>query len=139
MTESYRNILIATDGSPGAKRAFEAALAIAVAVRAKLTIVTVVEKDQSAGASSGNLQDHTSRFVGPVEELASVARQAGVKRVFTALESGLGYSRILHLVERDDFDLAVVGAHGWGGETAGLGDIAAHVAKFATCDVLVVR
>jgi nucleotide-binding universal stress UspA family protein len=52
--------------------------------------------------------------------------------------SGLAYSRILQTAERLDIDLIVLGAIG-SSASAGLGEVASHVVKFANCSVLIVR
>jgi len=135
----FNNILVATDGSALAESAFRCALELANQSKARLTILTVVQPGTDRPGNVDDISRMKSDLAGRIEEFRAVAEESGIRRVHTAVDSGLAYSRILDRAERDDIDLIVLGARGWSGVGAGLGDVASHVAKFATCTVLVVR
>lgn len=138
MTDLVRHILLATDGSDCATRAFEQALDLALHHRSRLSLLFVA---QHGPASSGRADDVGSlrrQLAGRVEEFEAAARAAGAKRVHQLTASGLAYSKILQCAESREVDLIVLGASGTGG-TSGLGEVATHVAKFANCSILIVR
>ena len=138
MTET-KHILLATDGSPSAERAFQRALELVVALKARLTILSVTELESGPGGQVEDTAKLKRELAGQVEEFCRAARDRGARRVEGIMDAGLPYSRILGLVERDDVDLLVMGANGWRSTPPDLGSVALHVAKFATCAVLVVR
>ena len=53
----YQNILVGIDGSKRADKAFETAIELAKAVRAKLYLVWVVNRDRGMDASFGVNED----------------------------------------------------------------------------------
>ncbi len=138
MTET-RHILLATDGSPSSERAFQRALELAVALKARLSILSVSELESGPGGQVEDTEKMRRELAGQVEEFCQEARERGARRVEGHQDAGLPYSRILGLVERDDVDLLVLGANGWRSLPPELGSVTRHVAKFATCAVLVVR
>ncbi len=138
MTERYRHILVATDGSDTARRAFDRGLDLALGARARVTLVHVVEKEAGPAIRSDDFDASRSHLGGRLAEFEQVAREAGVKIVRTRTESGLPDSRSLGLAEAEGGERSVLGAHGWG-TGGGLGEVASHVVKFANCSVLVVR
>ncbi|MBM4353448.1 MAG: universal stress protein [Deltaproteobacteria bacterium] len=127
------HILLATDGSRDAREAFRTAMRLALAVRARLTLLSVVE--HAGSDQPGEPED----LAGGCEAFRREALEAGVRSVRTLVESGLAYSRILSVATRECADLIVVGARGLGRHDSPLGDTAEQVAKFATCPVLIVR
>lgn len=134
----FDKILVATDGSDCATKAFETALELATRDKAELIIVNVAARDELGSATQDDLPRLQRNLAGRADEFAGIARQRGLRRVRTVQASGLPYSRILDSVEREEPDLVVLGATGWN-TVAGLGEVSSHVAKFARCAVLVVR
>ncbi len=130
-----KHILLATDGSTGARHAFHSAVALAVALKGRLTLLTVVEHS----AISQEEQSEPHDLAGDCEEFRRQALEAGIRQVKVVVESGLAYSRILNAASRECADLIVIGARGLGGHDSPLGDTVTQVAKFATCPILIVR
>jgi nucleotide-binding universal stress UspA family protein len=133
--DDWKHILLATDGSHGARQAFLGALSLALALKARLTLLSVVEHADDADDACLGRED----LAGGCEDFRKQAQEAGVRVVRVLVESGLAYSRILAAATREGSDLIVLGAHGLGRHDSPLGDTAAQVAKFATCPVLIVR
>jgi nucleotide-binding universal stress UspA family protein len=130
-----RHILLATDGSPAADLACQRAVTLAVSQKARLTVLHVAQQELSAPATGDQA---TAEWSGRTAEFEARAKAAGVRRVQGMVTSGLAYSRILQTAERLDIDLIVLGAIG-SSASAGLGEVASHVVKFANCSVLIVR
>ncbi len=135
MPETDRHILLATDGSRYAEAACQRAIALALAQKARLTVLYVAQQESSAPLTGDQA---TAELSGRVVEFEEWAKVAGLRRVQSLVTSGLAYSRILQTAERLDIDLIVLGAAGISA-TAGLGEVASHVVKFANCSVLIVR
>jgi nucleotide-binding universal stress UspA family protein len=134
-----KRILLATDGSAGAERAFRWAMKLALTHKAELLILAVVEMDQGRAVGSREVASAKDLLSGRAEEFEAVARAAGVGDLRRLTEVGLAYSRILDRARREDADLIVIGARGYSGEEAGLGEVSSHVVEFANVSVLVVR
>jgi nucleotide-binding universal stress UspA family protein len=59
--------------------------------------------------------------------------------VTAAVEVGVPYARILDYTQREEVDLVVLGATGWGDAALRLGENAGRVTRYSGCCVLVVR
>jgi nucleotide-binding universal stress UspA family protein len=113
-------ILVATDGSDGAERAGDHAVAIARATDARLHALTVGDDDD------------------PARHLADRAREAGVDAV-EIVRTGKPHAAIREYAAVVDADLVVLGTHGRSGvERALLGSVAERTLRTATRPVLVV-
>ena len=134
-----RHIMAATDGSPPSEKAFKQAQEWAAVLRAQLTICCVTEACAGEAGSTDDVARLEKEFIGRSEELERSARDAGVRRVRTILDSGVPYSRILHHAEVEDVDLLVLGATGWGRSGSNLGEVASQVVRYAKCSVVIVR
>jgi nucleotide-binding universal stress UspA family protein len=124
-----RSILLATDGSPNAHKAFEAAVSLAKATHATLSILSV---DDSVTTSSPRLQ--------MAAQLA--AKEANRMYVPTTPLNRFGNaaSEIADTAREIDADLIVVGTHGRSAVgTAILGSVASGVVAKADRPVMVVR
>ena len=120
----YKRIVVATDGSASARAALDAAISVATTHRAELVIANAYDNDP---------------LDGPVEEAASIAREAGVK-VATAREHGSAADVIVELADQRDADLIVVGSRGLSrAKRVMLGSVSHRIAHHASCDVLIVR
>lgn len=135
----FRHILVATDGSPSAQRAFARALELAGTLRTRLTILAVVEAGRGRTGVASDVEAMQHELEGRLKEFCEIACAAGIRRVKPMTESGIPYSRILKMAEEEDVDLLVLGGNGWNSQAPDLGGVAGHVVKFATCPVLIVR
>ena len=140
MRSPYRNIIVAYDGSDGAKAALERAAEIAES-GAALTVVESVAADVPA------LVPGAPRGVAP--ERAADARQ-DLRRTVAALDSRLEASpwlvggpaaeAILTVADDIGADLIVTGSRGRGRvKSALLGSVSTEILQGARCDVLVIR
>ena len=112
-------ILIATDGSDGAERAGDHAIAIAAAAGARLHVLTVGDD-------------------APARSLAARAREAGVDAT-VAVRTGRPHEAILDYADEAGVDLVTLGSHGRTGvERVLLGSVAERVLRTATRPVLAV-
>ncbi|MBN1362201.1 MAG: universal stress protein [Sedimentisphaerales bacterium] len=160
----YKRILVALDGSEASGFAGQAALGVAVATGARLTVCHVYGVGihrQRFGAMEPGLPDRYQEentlaqlrsahdrlmeegfralSVGYVEDFVASARGKGVAAESATLE-GRNYVGILHLAETRRADLIALGAHGLGSVGDGmLGSTTSRVLQNAPCDVLVAR
>jgi len=117
---AIESVLLATDGSEGAERAADHAVAVARATGARLHALTVGDDD------------------GPAASAADRAREAGVDAT-AAARAGRPHETIEEYAAAHDADLVVVGTHGRTGvERVLLGSVAERVLRTATRPVLVV-
>jgi nucleotide-binding universal stress UspA family protein len=138
-------ILLATDGSPSAKRATTTAIELARASSAPLHVVTSWSVPISAYGYAPLLI---------VPEVATAEREKGEQALATAVEQasaagveatsslreGQPVEEICDAARELDASLVVVGAHGWGAvRRLVFGSVSTGVLHHAPCPVLVVR
>jgi nucleotide-binding universal stress UspA family protein len=139
----YRRIVLAYDGSPGARAALHHAVALAGAHAAVLTVVAVEAHLPQFPATVGEVQEeHESeerdcrRWL---KEAVAHADEHGV-RTTTMMRAGHAPQAILHVARQVGADLVVVGHSGhsraWG---RFLGSTTEKVSRHAPCSVLIVR
>ena len=144
MMISYKNILIAVDGSHEAEWAFNKAVGVAKRNDAQLTIVNVID---SRTYSSYEVYDaqFTEKSKHFSEELLKgykeVATNAGVKNVDTRLEFGSPKAIIpKKLANELGVDLIMCGTSGLNAvERFIVGSVSESIVRNSPCDVLVVR
>jgi nucleotide-binding universal stress UspA family protein len=118
-------ILLASDGSPAARRAVRLTGALAARHRAPITLMTV------RGATWGDLSRELAR---EAEELTAATGRA--PDLVTA--TGVVHEAIVQEAADARIALTVMGSRGLAGLRA-LGSVSARVAERASCSVLVVR
>ena len=141
---TYKNILIAVDGSHEAEWAFNKAVDVAKRNDAKLTIVNIID---SRTYSSYEVYDaqFTEKSKGFSDELLKgykeVASRAGVTNVETRLEFGSPKAIIpKKLANELGVDLIMCGTSGLNAvERFIVGSVSEAIVRHAPCDVLVVR
>jgi len=147
----YRHILIPTDGSPLATKGLDHGLALAKALQAKVTIVTVTEM-WSAFAISHEVRLGRPNPLASFEEkaiqasnrileaAAEKAAAAGVDSTTVHIADMAAAEGILHAAGQHGCDLIVMASHGRRGiRRLMLGSQTAEVATQADVPVLVVR
>jgi nucleotide-binding universal stress UspA family protein len=145
---TFRNILVAVDGSETARKAVGVATEEAVKFAAELTVLNVVEipvspyyseRGVEIAAGEGAAKTPGERMV---SDAASIAEARGVK-VKQEILRHMGHSTaegITDYAKKNDIDLIVVGTRGLGGiKKLLLGSVASGVVGSAHCAVLVVR
>ena len=132
-------ILVAYDGSDGAKRALEAAVEL-LAAGAAVTVVAVAEGVPMlsyAGTIASPEQDEERRK--QLEEAQKVLGEHGITAA-TVLRSGDPASAIIGEAESEGADLIVLGTRGLSpAERWLVGSVSTKVLHHAHCSVLVVR
>jgi nucleotide-binding universal stress UspA family protein len=139
----YQNILVAYDGSEGAKKALNSSLIFAKALKAKLialwiggyrayyheTVAEVDEENKAIETFSVKLK----------RELKCISQQEGIEIEYAHL-LGNPAKLIVEFAEKNNIDLIVMGCHGhsglWGDD---LGHVTDKVSENAKCNVLIAR
>ncbi len=145
MDLSYKNILVAVDGSKQAEWAFKKAVQVAKRNNdPKLTLIHVVDT-RSYGAVEAYDVTMAERARTYAEELLAgykkEAAEAGLTNVETLIEHGSPKVVISKQAARDlNVDLIVCGATGLNAvERLLIGSVSENITRSAKCDVLVVR
>lgn len=143
-TESYKRILVATDGSENVRNAVDWSVELAHATGAQLFALYVIPNASVGMAARGtswaealkeHLQEDGKRATDYVEENA---RKAGVE-VEAAVIEGNPTDTILEYAENNGIDLIVMGTLGKTGiKRFLLGSVAENVVRHSTKQVLVV-
>ncbi|MFD2308290.1 universal stress protein [Enterococcus termitis] len=146
MGESYKNILVAVDGSDQAEKAFEEAIKIAKRNNAALHVLYVIEE-------MGNYFGELTMSMGTMmEELRAREEEEMKKRKAHAVESGLtevftyvmyGYPKTLiadFSESEEAIDLIVIGRTGLNGfQRMMVGSTTSYVVNHTKANVLVVN
>lgn len=144
----FRNILVAIDDSPHARRALAEAVDLALALNAKLTLMTVVPTTAAPWLLLG-----TSGAPVDQRDLVAELRRAHEDAIEAALDSvpddlpvrtivqqGSPALAIIAQAERDDHDLIVMGSRGRGElRSFLLGSVSRHVLHDSPVPVLIVH
>lgn len=142
---TFKKILCPIDFSPGSQQAMRTAIRIANEDGAELVLfhswhipaMAFVGDAAFPPLLSENLAEDARRGLDDAEREATLA---GAKRVTTKLAHGLPWEQIVEVLEREPFDLAVIGTHGRTGlSRILLGSVAEKVVRHAPCSVLAVH
>jgi nucleotide-binding universal stress UspA family protein len=144
----YRHILVPTDGSELSSRAIEYAAALAKAVGAKLTILTVttpyfgfvVESELAMAKIKDYHKDTEKAAMQYLDVAKDIAATAQVPYEVMHVERTQPYQAIIDAAKDRDCDLIVMASHGRRGMAAiVLGSETVKVLTHSTIPVLVVR
>lgn len=134
-------IIVGVDGSPTAMRAAESARKNALALKARLHVVTAFDSDRTEVYRSGS----DTRIVSDAHSAEQIARDVakqldtpGLTVTFTAAR-GKPAEALIEEAERHDAQMIVVGNIRMRGIGRVLGSVANSVAHNAPCDVLIVK
>lgn len=116
----YKHVLLTTDGSEIATKAVDQGIALAKAIGAKLTAVTVTEPYEAVvtGTTIGMVmpQDYEKQCekhaAGLLEQVAAKAKAAGVECATNHQSNRWPYDGIVKVADDVGADLIVVGSHG---------------------------
>jgi len=139
----FRKILVAHDGSEGARKAFASALEIAQFAQAELHMISIIEVHSHFAATMGEVmeekEEENKLYAQTKQEAERMAAARGVP--FEArIQNGHEVESIIRHAREGGYDLLVVGFMGhskvfgriWGGTSQNL-------AKLAPCSVLIVK
>jgi nucleotide-binding universal stress UspA family protein len=139
----FQKILLAYDGSDGAKKALEAAIDLATVHEGKIWALAVEERLPHISATVGEFQEAKDLADQKFRELMEAARaraeQAGIE-LKALLRAGHPAQTIVEVAKEGEFDVILVGHSGLSGVWATfLGTTAEKVSRHAPCSVLIVR
>lgn len=139
----YRKILLAYDGSDGAKKALEAGIELAKLHGAELVALAVQERLPRFSGTIDEVQEEkqfANEQSGKLLEAAGIrAKEAGVG-LKAIMRPGHPAQTIVAAAKEGKFDLIIVGHSGLSGVWAAfLGTTAEKVSRHAPCSVLIVR
>jgi nucleotide-binding universal stress UspA family protein len=147
----YKHILLPTDGSKLAAKAVRQGLALARAIKAKVTVINVTPGFKlvidegfvlpNAGALKKRVDEQTARHAATiVGAVATAARTAKIKCDTTIVSSDRPYDAIIRYAKKAKCDLIVMASHGRKGlNSILLGSETAKVLTHSKIPVLVVR
>jgi nucleotide-binding universal stress UspA family protein len=139
----FRKILVAHDGSEGAKKAFREAITFAKIFSAELHSVSVKERPSHFAETVGEVmeqqEDADNFFARVTAEATTQAKEQGIDLKCTVL-AGHEVETIIKFAREGQYDLLIVGFMGhsrafgriWGGTSQNL-------TRTAPCSVLVVK
>ena len=150
VSDTYRTVVVGTDGSESSLRAVARAGALAGAAGATLVIACAYlpaeDDDRELSRAQDTLRDDAYQVVGshPAEDTvrtaAERASKAGAKDIRTVAVMGSPVESLLDVVRKEDADLLVVGNRGLAGIKGRLlGSVPADATRRSGCDVLVVH
>ena len=138
----YRKILIANDGSEGARKALSTAIEHAKLTAAELHMVSVEELPRFASSVDENVeekQEQNHRFARFLCEARRTAEADGVG-LAARVVAGHAVPTIVELIEREGFDLLVIGFMGHSALYNRLiGSTTDRLVELTPCPVLVVK
>jgi nucleotide-binding universal stress UspA family protein len=139
----YKKMLVAFDGSEGAKRALAVGLGMARIHQAELWVLAVEEKLPRFSATIDEVKEEkefADRHYGALLAEASRQAQEAGAEMKPLLRAGHAAKTIVEVAGEGAFDLVVVGHTGLSEVWARLlGTTAERVSRHAPCSVLIVR
>src|SRR5690625_1201620 len=144
MDSNYKNIVIAVDGSKASEKAFKKSVDIAKRNDAKLILAHVIDSRTFATAEAydKSLSERAEKYAeNLMNEYVANAKEAGLEDV--ALEIKYGSPKVViakEIAPEHDADLIIVGATGLNAvERFLIGSVSESVARYAKCDVFIIR
>ncbi len=144
----FKRILVAVDGSPGAKMALILAAGLQKTCGGELLILTVFRHHSLLESSMSmvrpeepeNLDDAMRDYASQVgEEAKKAAAEAGASKIRGFVKAGHPARTIVNFAQEREVDLIVVGSRGLGDvESFLLGSVSHKVTSLAACPVMVV-
>lgn len=144
MTTSYTKIVIAVDGSKASEQAFLKAVEIGKRNNASLVLAHIVDSRTFATAEAydRSLSERAEKYAKDLlNEYVETAKESGVEKVELVIKYGSPKVVIAKDIAPEvGADLIIVGATGLNAvERFLIGSVSESVARYAKCDVLIVR
>ena len=142
---TVKKILCPIDFSPGSRQAMRTAIRIANEDGAELVLFHAWHIPPMALLGEAAFPPLLNESLAAdarrgLDEAEREAKLAGAKQVTTKVANGLAWMQIVEALEREPFDLAVIGTHGRTGiSRVLLGSVAEKVVRHAPCSVLAIH
>jgi nucleotide-binding universal stress UspA family protein len=139
----FKKILVANDGSEGARKALKTAIDLANKYNAELHSISVEEGVPHYAATIGEVEEYRKEANGFFrtinDEAAEEAKKAGI-RLHVKVQAGHEVETIVNYAKEGNFDLLVIGFMGhskifgrvWGSTSQ-------NITKLSPCTVIVVK
>jgi nucleotide-binding universal stress UspA family protein len=139
----FKKILVANDGSEGAKKALKTAIDIAKNYNAELHSISVEEGVPHYAATIGEVEEFKKEandyFKKINDEATEESQKAGIE-LYVKIQAGHEVETIVHYAKEGNFDLLVIGFMGhskifgrvWGSTSQ-------NITKLSPCTVIVVK
>ncbi|OIM43882.1 universal stress protein UspA [Oenococcus oeni] len=144
--KQFKHVLAAVDDSPQGQSALSFAIHQAKEDHAKLTILSVLEKDElpvTTRLDANEMSLLQDRIDKALMDYQQIAKNFGLKndRVEKMFAQGdnAGETVVKDVLPHTDIDLVVVGAHSRTGWSSHLGSQASYIAKTAPVSVTIIR
>jgi len=136
----FKKILVANDGSGGAKKALKVAIDLATQYNAELHSISVEEGVPQYAATIGEVEEYRKEANGYFQkindEAIEEAKKEGIE-LYTKVQAGHEVETIVHYVKEGNFDLLVIGFMGhskifgrvWGATSQ-------NITKLSPCTVI---
>lgn len=141
-----KKILVPTDFSGPAKKAFDYALGFARQFGSEIVLIHVlepptdVEEARLGREAPPSAEDQLSAAEKNLRALASSAHPGGKLYITSTLRTGVAANKIVEVARELDVDLIITATHGLAGwKYFGMGNTAERVSRAASCPVLIVR
>ncbi|EIT86419.1 hypothetical protein A374_05636 [Fictibacillus macauensis ZFHKF-1] len=143
MDQPYKHILVGLDGSNASKLAFEKAVRVAKKNEAELILAHVVDARTFSTYDWYTQMAEKAKDAGEelLKNFEEEAHQHGVAHVKTVIEFGSAKTTLAKTIASEhQADLIICGATGMSGvDRFIMGSVSEHTARYAKCDVLIVR
>ncbi|OHE58136.1 MAG: hypothetical protein A2Z47_08215 [Thermodesulfovibrio sp. RBG_19FT_COMBO_42_12] len=139
----FKKILIANDGSEGAKQALKIAIDLAKKYNAELHSISVEEGVPHYAATIGEVEEFKKEANGYFERINSeaveIAQKDGIK-LHTKVQAGHEVETIVRHAKEGKFDLLVIGFMGHSKIFGRIwGSTSQNITKLSPCTVVVVK
>lgn len=142
----YKKALIAMDGSAPSFRAVEAAQKMAASIE-EIVLIYIVNIPHSGVLADGQAMDffpqqYYQELFNTAEEVLNKGEKMleGHLRVKKRIESGLPAETILHIAEKEHYDLIIMGSRGLNSlQRLFLGSVSNKVLSLAHCAVMLIK
>ncbi|EMA35128.1 universal stress protein [Halobiforma nitratireducens] len=136
----YQDLLLATDGSEGARRATEHAIELTRQLEATLHVMSVAEEGPHSTEQRDELRaDAEGEAREAVEEAARRAEDAGLETT-TRVRHGVPQEEVVDVAKTNPIDAVVVGTVGRSGlDKILLGSVAEEIVRNSPVPVVTVR
>lgn len=144
MSDNYKRIIIAVDGSKASEKAFNKSVSMAKANGATLILAHIVDTRTFATAEAydKSLSERAQKYAEDLlNEYVENAKEAGIENVELVIKYGSPKVAITkEIAPENDADLIIVGATGLNAvERFLIGSVSESVARYSKCDVLIIR